>query len=256
MIAGTTHCILRIVFPILCVLGNASDVSRANSDDGKTTLGSNVYVIDTMDGLPVEVELLAVSHGEVHVRMTASGQKMKFDLSTLNQRTRNIIKEFYLKKHGGSNARAFEVSIERNDTPANIVLKQSSFSKHEEAGNKNLSRVLYPGKSCLRLTAKSTSDVDILADAHIYWYAQFQDRPKWEMSGYEKANLLLEAFPSDYLSRPPSFPGAAYQGYVVIISKAGTGDVLWIKSNKDVFIGDAVGRFEKSIPRHKSNSVK
>lgn len=243
-----------LVFFVSCTFWGASSMLSANADLGKANPESNIYIIETMDGLPIEVELLAVSRGKVYARMTASGRKTKFDLSTLNEKTRNIIKGFYLKKQGDVKTPPFEIVLEKNDTPTDIVLNQFDFFNPKDMNNKE--RILYPGKFCLRIAAKSKTDTAIRSDVYIYWYAQFQDRPRWEMADYEKASLLLEAFPSDYLSKSPSFPSATYQGYVIIIAKAGTDEILWIKSSKDIFIENAVERFEKSIRRGKNHSSK
>jgi hypothetical protein len=219
---------------------------------GGTALGS--VVINTPEGMPVEVDLLAVYRAReiVRVRFAASRSMLVFDSVSQDDLTRGVFQQFVVNQEEAKDKwrRAFSVQLEANRTPKDVKIGQAHFLNLDEFRRKSSDRLLRPGAYSLRLRASTTSPVDVPVEAFFYWYAQYQGRKTWEMEFHEKVALCLYDIPSDYLARPPPFPHAAYAGYAVIITWPQSGNILWESSNRESFLEDARKRFiSKYVPK-------
>jgi hypothetical protein len=226
---------LLSVFFCVCALWGAGEVARAT------------VVINTPEGLPVEVDLLGVYRAReiVHLRFAATKNVAVFDSVGTDDLTQGVFQQFVLKQQSVKDKwqHIFSVRLETNRTSGDVKIGQTHFLNLDEFRRKGSERVLRPGAYSLRLTASSTSRVDVPVEAFFYWYAQYQGRKTWGMEFHEKVSLSLYDVSSDYLAKPPPFPHAAYAGYAIIVTEPKGGNVLWESTNRESFLEDARKRF-------------
>jgi hypothetical protein len=232
---------LLAVFSFVCAAAGASADTAEPS--GKP------LIVRTADGLPMEVELVSVHHGELRVRNLTSKREIPLVLAKLDAKTRKLVEDEANKvRRSIRGDLKFTATVETN--PSNlkfstVTIRRASLQAGESGVN---SRTLQPGGRCVRLVSttlpKSTPTVDIPVEAHVFWY-KAAGKGSWEGGSTERVNLVISNFPGEYLSNPVKFESNSYKGFVVIIVNPANGAVLWERTEGTLgseFLKDAKKR--------------
>lgn len=205
------------------------------------------FVIETADGLPVEVEMVSAYRDEITVRYTASQRVAKLSLKKLSPESRKKIIETADEARKQIKSATFTTRLEENTSTSNVLpLTQRGtlrLDKNGEPESVDAALELPPGSRSLRLTGSNNVGVDIPATAVIYWYTQPQGSSAWGVGSVEEVQLNVTFAPMEYLSKPTTFPRPAYRGHAVIIYNPMNGAILWKNSTGNAFLSDAEEKF-------------
>jgi hypothetical protein len=206
-----------------------------------TASGAGV-VVNTADGLPLEVDLLGFHRDEVKVRILASGRETSFLFSKFNKRAQTTVTTWAEPKRRDFASLSFSVKLEENHGAKAAVVTQQGCLNREEFDKKEFRKLLKPGGIALRLRGATSAPADIPAEVHIWWFAKKEGATAWEVAT-EKASIEATRVSSDYITKPAPFPRATYQGFAVLVTEPGKKTVLWKNASRDTFLREAENRF-------------
>ncbi|MDR1497033.1 MAG: hypothetical protein LBS59_01275, partial [Puniceicoccales bacterium] len=199
-------------------------------------------IVNTTDGLPLEVELLGFHRDEVKIRILASGRETSFFFSKLNKRSQKIISDWAEPKRRDFASLSFSVKLEENHSAKTIILTQPHCLSRQEFDKKEFRKLLKPGGRALRLRGASVSPADIPVEVYVYWFAKKEGVSAWEIA-IEKAEVEATFVSSDYITKPSPFPRATYQGFAVFIVEVEKKNIIWRNASRDTFLREAEKRF-------------
>jgi len=227
---------------------------------GATWSNAAPFVIETADGLPIEVEMVSAYRDEISVKYTATQRVAKLDMAKLNPVTRTKINEIANEARKQIKSVAFQVKLEENSTNNPVTLTQRGSLKVDKKGavEKNESDAAAPisvelasGKRALRIASSTNLGVDVPAVALIYWYSQGNGSATWSLGGSEEVSLNVTNSVAEYISRPSNFPRPDFRGWAMVVYNPLNDTMIWKGGSGNAFLGDAEARFAE---RQKKNA--
>ncbi|MDR2981424.1 MAG: hypothetical protein LBV12_04165 [Puniceicoccales bacterium] len=202
-------------------------------------------IIETADGLPVEVDIISIYRNEVQIRYKVSKREAKLDLTKLPDKTQKEIAEEVEKKRKSIKAIFFNAGMEENPSPTKeLAVKQKGYLNASEIGRISDTKIIRPGGRYVRIRASTDAGVDVPLHVTIYWYAQMPGRPTWSMEEPEEVTLNPTATTSEYVSRSPGFARNAYRGFAIIAKNPANGEIVGRASSSASYMQDAEARAE------------
>ncbi|MDR0536251.1 MAG: hypothetical protein LBG65_07920 [Puniceicoccales bacterium] len=212
-------------------------------------------IVRTVDGLPIEAEILALDGDRIRVRNTASGRVLFVPLYEQDEAIQKDMDERAGKIHKQLRAMKFRIEVLENPSRDRMLaLPQGTRVLNDDGSRPTLPavgadgkktpfppalppRTLYPGGRCLRIHSLANHGVNVPVKVQIYWYAKLPQKSVWSMESTE--TVMLDVPPDAanvYHSLPHSFPKPAYQGYSVLITNPANDAILWKDASSPMYL--------------------
>ncbi len=213
-------------------------------------------VIETGDGLPVEVEVVSVYRNDLAVRNTASQRESHLDLSRLDGVSQKKVAEVAaeLRSKADEKAFRFEARVEENTArekpkPVKIV---GGLEALPEGGKKSAEEPptthdIPPTSVALRIAGATNCGADVTLDAKVFWFYRGENRGATE-SLSEVFKINVTQAPQEMITRSPAFARVDYQGFALMIINPADQKVLWQHSNTNSFLNEAI-KLQKGVTK-------
>ncbi|MDR2844842.1 MAG: hypothetical protein LBV28_01975 [Puniceicoccales bacterium] len=214
---------------------------QANAAPDDAPVRTGAFVIETVDGLPIEVVLQSVFRDEVRVRNTASNRESVLSFARLDKNTQEYLTGEIEKVRKSAKTISFSVSVEENNTGKSVQLApRGGFLDPKEALTLGQSRTLPPGERCLRIRAgtQPNTPVDLPVEVQILWYSKPAGSAAPSIARREKVTLNAINRLTEYVSPAAGIPRAAYMGYAVVVTNPANGATLWRGASTPQFLHD------------------
>ncbi|MDR3229744.1 MAG: hypothetical protein LBT53_10160 [Puniceicoccales bacterium] len=210
---------------------------------------ADVFVMNTPDGLPLEVRLVSFHSGVLKIASTATNEEYSLRYDLADKPTQALVSAIATaERQNILRLPAVNAQLKSNDTPEEIqVTARHSASKFSHRGDStknaeylpdapllNAPRAVARGNSVVyfpNLSLPKEVRVDLPVELHLFWFKKnTSNSSQWLPSGREKITFLMTDLPADYVSaatgnstKDPNFSGFAY----ILVNLASKTIVSW-----------------------------
>lgn len=217
--------------------------------------GFAAIVIETSDGLPVEVEVVSVYRDDLIVRHTASQREAQLKLSQLGEESRKKVSTVAGELRAKVDEKAFRFDVRLEENPAKEKPKivnlmgdgglEVSSVRGKEKPESSSTHEIPPGSVALRIAGATNCGADVTLDAKVFWFYRGGERGVTANSS-ENFKINVVQSPQEMITRSPSFARSEYQGYALVIVNPTDKKVLWKRGSSTSFLNEANKLLEAS----------